>query len=337
MRRRFPRGGARVPQERRRLSAPREGPLYWLCALCTGYALARGPSIEPADLDLQPAELEPASSLRAARERTEREALWTCSAGTAATSARRRARSRSAAPPCTACSTSTASMPARSDESRDRCRANEVIRSGSPRVLPHPRAEGHLPSAAHRRRASRLDPEATSGGRRADCREGPRVEQRRRRDAVEWWLARTPILWRFNRWRALLRLPRHVACWQTTRRAARRALRQYRPVIAMSEYAHFAACLRGAGSALRVVDSVEVFQRYRDTRQRLGFGVPISAHQEVRALNRAHVVVALQPNDAAPRCGSCAAHPGGDRRDRLQAGRPPRGGVHPVRGFQQLQ
>ena len=37
--------------------------------------MARGPSIEPADLDLQPAELEPASSLRAARERTEREAL----------------------------------------------------------------------------------------------------------------------------------------------------------------------------------------------------------------------------------------------------------------------
>ena len=37
--------------------------------------MARGPSIEPADLDLQPAELQPASSLRAARERTEREAL----------------------------------------------------------------------------------------------------------------------------------------------------------------------------------------------------------------------------------------------------------------------
>ena len=37
--------------------------------------MARGTLIEPADLDLQPAELEPASSLRAARERVEREAL----------------------------------------------------------------------------------------------------------------------------------------------------------------------------------------------------------------------------------------------------------------------
>jgi DNA-binding NtrC family response regulator len=37
--------------------------------------MARGLLIEPGDLDLQPVELEPASSLRVAGERTEREAL----------------------------------------------------------------------------------------------------------------------------------------------------------------------------------------------------------------------------------------------------------------------
>jgi glycosyltransferase involved in cell wall biosynthesis len=116
---------------------------------------------------------------------------------------------------------------------------------------------------------------------------------------VEGWLARTPLLWRLNRWSLRVGPRSYAECWRTTRRAARRALRRHRPVIAISEYAHFADCLRDAGTALKVIDTVEVFQRDRDTRQELGFKVPISAAREVRALNRADVVVAIQPNDAA--------------------------------------
>jgi hypothetical protein len=74
---------------------------------------------------------------------------------------------------------------------------------------------------------------------------------------------------------------------------ARRVVRRDRPVIAISEYAYFAACLRSAGHALKVIDAVEVFQRDYESRQRLGFTMPMWPSAELRALNQADVVIAL--------------------------------------------
>ena len=82
-------------------------------------------------------------------------------------------------------------------------------------------------------------------------------------------------------------------------------------------------------------------------------GVPArSGHQTAARFRRADLGPpggegaeprARRRGDSTQRCrraaGARAARPGGDRRDRLQAGRPPRGadpGVHPVRGSQQL-
>ena len=122
-------------------------------------------------------------------------------------------------------------------------------------------------------------------------------------------LAKTPALWRLNRidWNRLNRVygnlwsDRNVdhVCWPTTVAAVRAAVRRYNPVVVISAYPYFTRVFKGfPRRILKVIDTMEVFQRGAEERKQAGFVIEYSSASEARALKRADVLIGIQKNDA---------------------------------------
>jgi hypothetical protein len=111
-------------------------------------------------------------------------------------------------------------------------------------------------------------------------------------------LARIPVLWRLNR---IAKNDRDVdsVCWPTTAVAVKTAVRRYDPLVVISMYPFFSGVFkRLPGRTLKVIDTLEVFQRGAPERKQAGFPTEFSSASETRALNRADVVIGIQKNDA---------------------------------------
>ena len=118
--------------------------------------------------------------------------------------------------------------------------------------------------------------------------------------SLSWssFVAKLPVLWRLNRlsWGAD---DVERVCWTTTTAAVRDAVRLYDPLVVISEYAFFTRVFPSLPArVLKVVDTMEVFQRDAAERRRAGFPTEFSAKSETRALNRADVLIAIQKHDA---------------------------------------
>jgi len=88
-------------------------------------------------------------------------------------------------------------------------------------------------------------------------------------------------------------------CWPTTLAAVEEVVRAHHPLVVLSEYAFFSKAFERLPShVLKVIDTVEVFQRTASERERAGFQSSYTADSETRALSRADVLLAIQPNDA---------------------------------------
>ena len=112
------------------------------------------------------------------------------------------------------------------------------------------------------------------------------------------FLRRLPILWRFKGSPSNGRDVDRV-CWPTTVAAVESAVRIHKPLVLISEYPFFSTVFRGLSPrVLKVIDTIEVFQRGAVERQRFGFTTPFSAASEAKALNRADVIIAIQHNEA---------------------------------------
>jgi glycosyltransferase involved in cell wall biosynthesis len=90
-------------------------------------------------------------------------------------------------------------------------------------------------------------------------------------------------------------------CWSTTCQVVRRAVKKYRPIAVMTQYALLSKCLDGLpAGTLKVIDTHDVFFRNQERFQVEGLVVPLmcSPESELMALNRADVLIAIQRNDA---------------------------------------
>lgn len=90
-------------------------------------------------------------------------------------------------------------------------------------------------------------------------------------------------------------------CWPTTMRAVASAARRWPPALVVSEFAFFTRCFDTVpASALKVVDTHEVFSRNTEQFQAAGVSATLMATRESerRALERADLVLAIQRDDA---------------------------------------
>src|SRR6266436_4820993 len=124
------------------------------------------------------------------------------------------------------------------------------------------------------------------------------VTERPRRGAISRGvssiLAKTPVLWRLNRvvdWIFWSKGNVDDACWPTTAAAVGTAVRRYNPVVVISAYPYFTRVFKGVPRrTLKVIDTMEVFQRGAEERKQAGFAIEYSSTSEARALKRADVL-----------------------------------------------
>jgi glycosyltransferase involved in cell wall biosynthesis len=119
-------------------------------------------------------------------------------------------------------------------------------------------------------------------------------------------LARVPVLWRLNRFidpptRTRVVIHADRMCWRATNQTVRRLVRRDDVALIISSYAWFSCCFRRIPKrTLKIIDTVEVFQRDRRARESI---VPkamvIDERSEKNALRRADILVAIQEYDAA--------------------------------------
>jgi glycosyltransferase involved in cell wall biosynthesis len=90
-------------------------------------------------------------------------------------------------------------------------------------------------------------------------------------------------------------------CWSTTCEVVHRAVKKYRPIAVIAQYALMSKCLECLPPAtLKVIDTHEIFFRNQERFHVDGLAAPFvcSPESEKIALNRADVLVAIQRNDA---------------------------------------